>query len=157
MYFPPGFSGDLHRPNELSPDAPNTPRHSAGPAGKVPGLVVHGAVGAPACEPARYAGGAGRGHLGTEGLEQLDRRSGGWLGGVLIPIGSGPISEIRAEHPVTHVRVHGSLPRKGVHNGGSARDYLPGFAWLVAAVFVRRASGCPYFYASAPAALSRRF
>jgi hypothetical protein len=34
-------------------------------------------------------------------------------------------------------------------NGGSARDYLPGFAWLVGPVMVQRASGCPYVYASA--------
>ena len=28
--------------------------------------------------------------------------------------------------------------------GGSARDYLPGFAVLVGPVMVQRASGCPY-------------
>jgi hypothetical protein len=32
-------------------------------------------------------------------------------------------------------------------NGGSARDYLPGFAWLFGPVMVQRASGCPYVYA----------
>jgi hypothetical protein len=35
-------------------------------------------------------------------------------------------------------------------NGGSARGYLPVFAWLADAVMVQRASGCPYVCASAP-------
>jgi hypothetical protein len=37
-----------------------------------------------------------------------------------------------------------------VHSGGSARDYLPGFAWFGAPVMVQRASGCPYVYSAAP-------
>ena len=37
-----------------------------------------------------------------------------------------------------------------MHNGGSARDYLLGFAWSGATVMVQRASGRPYGYSSAP-------
>jgi len=38
----------------------------------------------------------------------------------------------------------------GMQNGGSARDYLLGFAWSGATVMVQRASGCPYVYSSVP-------
>jgi len=34
--------------------------------------------------------------------------------------------------------------------GGSARCYLPGFAWFWRPVMVQRSSGCPYVYSSAP-------
>jgi len=36
------------------------------------------------------------------------------------------------------------------HIGGSAPDYLLGFAWSGATVMVQPASGCPYVYSSAP-------
>jgi hypothetical protein len=58
--------------------------------------------------------------------------------------------------PGTYSNVHicmasvltGSTPMPA-QIGGSARDYLLGFAWLVGPVMVQRASGCPYVYASA--------
>jgi len=42
------------------------------------------------------------------------------------------------------------LDRTAIHNGGSARDYLPGFARFWRPVMAQRASGCPYVYSSAP-------
>jgi hypothetical protein len=59
------------------------------------------------------------------------------------PFGRGTNSHIA--HPIAE------------QSGGSARDYLPGVAWLALPLWVQRASDCPYVYASSALGVNFRF